>query len=247
MADRVEFLAADWPAPEGVIAGTTLRAGGASSGAFASLNLGAHVGDDPDSVAENRRRVHDQLALPGAPQWLRQVHGRDVVDAPLADPEPEADASVTTRAGTVCAVLTADCLPVLLTSRDGAVIAAAHAGWRGLLAGILPAAVAAMRVAPSSLLAWLGPAIAQPAFEVGAEVREGFVAADGETAACFAANARGRWQADLYALARRSLERAGVAAVYGGGRCTHAESAAFFSHRRDGHCGRMASLIYRAP
>ena len=241
-----DFIAADWPAPSNVIAGTSLRSGGVSKGAYASLNLGAHVGDDARAVAENRARLRRVVRLDAEPAWLNQVHGTSVVQAPLTEAEPEADACWTSAGNTACAVLTADCLPVLLTTRDSLRLAAAHAGWRGLAGGVIEAVIEAMKVEPRDLLAWLGPAISQPAFEVGDEVRAAFLALDPASAACFEANARGRWQADLYGLARRRLALAGVSEVYGGGRCTSLEAQAFFSYRRDGITGRMASLIYRS-
>ena len=193
-----DFLFADWPAADDIVAGTSLRTGGVSSGAYASLNLGAHVGDDPVAVAENRARVAGLLGFEAAPAWLRQVHGSRVVEVSQTGSEPEADAAWTDRPGTICVVMTADCLPVLFSSRDGGLVAAAHAGWRGLAQGVLEATVAALPCDPAELLAWMGPAIAQPAFEVGDEVRQAFVAADPDAASCFTANARGRWQADLY-------------------------------------------------
>ena len=241
-----DFIAADWPAPPNVIAGTTLRSGGVSQGAWESLNLGIHVGDDPKAVAENRARLRGGFRLDAEPAWLRQVHGTAVARAPLTEAEPEADACWTSAGSTACAVLTADCLPVLLTTRDGSRLAAAHAGWRGLVGGVLEAVIEAMGASPDDLLAWLGPAISQPAFEVGDEVRAAFVALDTDAAAYFEANPRGRWQADLYGLARRRLALAGVSDVHGGGRCTSRETEAFFSYRRDGVTGRMASLIYRS-
>jgi YfiH family protein len=216
-----------------------------SVGAFASLNLGAHVGDDAGAVAENRRRVRAALELPSEPLWLNQVHGADVHlnDSQPAAP-PTADASVALTAGRVCAVLTADCLPVLFTDRDGVRVAAAHAGWRGLAGGVLERTVAALGTDPAVLLAWLGPAIEQEAFEVGAEVREQFLSRDPADERAFVRNARDRWQADLYALARSSLERLGVNQIYGGGYACHADRDRFFSYRRDGRTGRMATLIW---
>lgn len=230
----------DWPVD--VLALTTTRAGGVSKGACASLNLAAHVGDEAACVRENRRRLRSALSLSREPAWLRQVHGTAVVDAARAD-GAEADASFTSEPGVVCAVLTADCLPVLFAARDGSVVAAAHAGWRGLAAGVLDATLDALPVANEQLIAWLGPAISPPAFEVGGEVRERFLDARPESAAAFVANSRGRWQADLSALARLALKAAGVGAVYGGGFCTHGDPARFFSHRREPGCGRMASVI----
>ncbi len=241
----VSFLRADWPVPANVVAGTTLRSGGVSDGAYAGLNLGAHVGDRREAVSENRRRLKGALRLPDEPAWLRQVHGRNVVCAPFRGAEPEADAAVTRLDDVVCAVLTADCLPVLFCAADGSAVAAAHAGWRGLCAGVLEATVAAFDCEPAQLTAWLGPAISQPSFEVGAEVRRAFLDRDAAAARHFEENAAGRWQADLYGLARQRLENAGLTAIYGGGRCTYAETGSFYSYRRDGQCGRMASLIFR--
>ncbi|HEX6996750.1 MAG TPA: peptidoglycan editing factor PgeF [Gammaproteobacteria bacterium] len=232
-----------WPAPPGVRAWVSERGGGVSAGRYAGLNLGTHVGDDPAAVAENRRRLAAAAGLPGEPVWLEQVHGPRVLDLD-ADERAPADGAVTGRPGAVCAVLTADCLPVLLCDRAGRRVGVAHAGWRGLLAGVLPAAVDAMGVPPDEVLAWLGPAIGQEAFEVGEEVRAAYVARDPATAGCFAPNARGRWQADLYALARRSLAGVGVTEVHGGGFCTYTERKRFFSHRRDAPTGRFATLIW---
>ncbi len=245
MAERIGFLAADWPAPPGIVAGTTLRTGGVSEGIYRSLNLGAHVADSAEHVAQNRERLLQTLALPSQPHWLRQVHGDTVTRLPEVAVGGEADAAYTTAADTICAVLTADCLPVLFAARDGSAVAAAHAGWRGLAAGILSATVAALPCKPSSLLAWLGPAISQSAFEVGEEVLAQFVAGAPDARRHFKENARGRFQADLYGLARDALRRDGVTAVYGGDRCTYAEDTAFFSYRRDGRCGRMASIVFR--
>jgi hypothetical protein len=241
----VRWIRADWPAPPGIVAGTTLRQGGVSRDRFASLNLAAQVGDAESSVEANRRRFVLACSLPAEPRWLTQVHGRNVVRAEAAGDAAKADAMVTSRADCVCAVLTADCLPVVFASDDGNEIAAAHAGWRGLCAGILEATVAALSTSPSGLMAWFGPAISQPAFEVGSEVRDGFLARDPEAAGSFRENGRGRWQADLYGLAALWLKKAGVTRIYGGGRCTFAEPGAFFSYRRDGQCGRMATFVFR--
>ncbi len=232
-----------WSLPAGVRAFATVRSGGVSSGAYASLNLGAHVGDSPGWVAENRARLQSAAGLPAAPVWLEQVHGAKVLNLEAAE-RGAADGSVTGQADTVCAVLTADCLPVLLCTRDGRRVGAAHAGWRGLLAGVLPAAVRALGVPPAEVLAWLGPAIGPAAYEVGAEVRTAYVGRDSSAAVHFTPNRRGRWQADLYGLARDSLAAAGVIAVSGGEFCTFAEPGRFFSHRRQAPCGRMATLIW---
>ena len=235
-------FAPDWPAPSGVRAWVTER--GAGSGPYCALNLATHVRDDAVAVAANRARLRAALALPREPAWLDQVHGTHVLDLDT-DPVAAADGAVTARAGVVCAVLTADCLPVLLCDAAGRRIGVAHAGWRGLLDGVLPAAVRALRVPPDQILAWLGPAIGQAAYEVGTDVRDAFLAAAPQAATHFMENPRGRWQADLYGLARDSLGAAGVTAVYGGGFCTFRESARFFSHRREAPCGRMATLIWR--
>lgn len=231
----------DWPAPARVHGLMTVRTGGVSQAPWSSFNLGDHVGDDPTHVAANRASLRRQL--PAEPAWLRQVHSARVVEAGR-DPNPEADASYSRETGQVCAVLTADCLPVLFCDRAGSVVAAAHAGWRGLADGVLEATVAAMQVAPREVMAWMGAAIGPQAFEVGDEVRAAFVAQQPEAAAAFVPHAPGKWLADLYALARIRLGHAGVEAVYGGGRCTFNETDVFYSYRRDGVTGRMASLIW---
>ena len=241
----VRWMAAEWPAPAGVIGGTTLRKGGVSRDRYASLNLAAHVGDVQSSVEANRRRFVTACGLPAEPKWLTQVHGTNTVRSENLHRSDAADAILTNRPGEVCAVLTADCLPVLIASEDGKEIAAAHAGWRGLSDGILEATIRALETPPSRLMAWFGPAISQRAFEVGEEVRERFLARDGAAAGFFTENTRGRWQADLYGLAGLRLKQAGLERHYGGGRCTFGETGAFFSYRRDGECGRMATFIFR--
>jgi len=237
-----DWIVPDWPAPEQVGALVTTRAGGVSRAPYTGLNLGGHVGDDPASVAQNRAIL--RAALPAEPVWLKQVHGGAVFDADGGNASTEADASMTRQAGRVCAVLTADCLPVLFCDHDGSVVAAAHAGWRGLVGGVLEATVAAMQVPADSVMAWLGPAIGVQAFEVGDEVREAFVAMQPHASAAFVAQRRGKWLADIYALARLRLQRIGVNHIYGGGTCTYSEAARFYSYRRDGATGRMASLIW---
>jgi YfiH family protein len=241
----IEVIIPDWPAPPHVRAMSTLRAGGVSTQRYAALNLGAHVGDDPALVMENRRRLRESFDLPAEPVWLTQVHGVMVadLDADLVATGTQADAAISQRPDRICAVLTADCLPVLLTDREGTCVAAAHAGWRGLLAGVLEATVRAMRVPPQHLLAWLGPAIGPRHFEVGAEVREQFMHRDPAAAAAFIGSER--FMADLYLLARQRLRALGVASIYGGGECTFADSTRFFSHRRDQPTGRQATLIWR--
>jgi hypothetical protein len=213
---------------------------------YGSLNLATHVGDDASRVAANRARLRRALGLPAEPVWLEQVHGARVLDLDR-EAVVAADGAVTTRPGVVCVVLTADCLPVLLCDRAGRRVGVAHAGWRGLQAGVLPAAVRALGADPADLIAWLGPAIGPAAYEVGGEVRDAFLALAPAAQARFVPNARGRWQADLYGLARDSLSSAGVRAVHGGGCCTFTEAGRFFSHRREAPCGRMATLIWLDP
>ena len=242
----IVWIDADWPAPSNIRAGTTLRRGGVSKNACKSLNLGEHVSDDSAAVIENRRRFAADCGLPSEPRWLHQIHSVNVANGAPLQPDPGTDAMITREANTVCAVLTADCLPLVFAATDGSEVAVAHAGWRGLCNGILEATVAGMQTSPAEILAWLGPAISQPAFEVGAEVRDRFVERQAEATMHFVANTRGRFQADLYGLARQRLSALGVGGVYGGGRCTYTEQENFFSYRRDGQCGRMATFIYRA-
>ena len=239
----IEWVIPHWPAPAGVRAYTTTRAGGVSAGAYAAMKLAAHVGDDPAAVEENRRRLSTHL--PAEPLWLNQVHGNRVVDAASALTGIEADAAISRQPGVVCAVLTADCLPVLLCDESGTVVAAAHAGWRGLAGGVVEAAVRATNEPPARLLAWLGPAIGPQAFEVGAEVRAAFLAHSPDAAAAFAAQENGKWLADLYRLAELRLHGLGVERVFGGGFCTFNEAERFYSYRREKATGRMASLIWR--
>lgn len=250
------WLTPDWPAPATVRALSTLRTGGVSGPPYASLNLGGHVGDDHSAVQRNRCALRDAAGLPAEPEWLAQVHGTHVIDldsgAPAGPGPSPADAAVTRQPGRVCAILTADCLPVLLAAAAGDGVGAAHAGWRGLAAGVIEATVAALGTPPRQLLAWLGPAIGPRHFEVGAEVRAEFLRCAGASAAedtaaddaAFVPNARGRYMADLYALARRRLLRLGVERIYGGEECTYADNARYYSHRRDGRTGRQATLIW---
>ncbi len=244
---ELPVITPDWPAPAHVRALSTTRIGGVSTGPYAALNLGEHVGDSPSAVATNRYRLVSRKGLPGMPVWLRQVHGVAVAELSSGSPRPEADAAWTHCRGQVCAVMTADCLPVLFCDQDGSVVAAAHAGWRGLSAGVLSACLRRMRVPADKVMAWLGPAISQAAFEVGPEVRAAFVNQDAAAAECFissSSQAGEKYQADIYALARLQLRALGVEAIYGGEHCTFGEPDRFFSYRRDGTCGRMASLIW---
>ena len=242
------ILVPDWPAPHNVRAAFTLRSGGVSLAPFDSLNVGVHVGDAPEAVRENRRRVREQLRLPAEPTWIEQVHGTDVaeLDAPGAEQARggAADAVFTRHPHRVCVVQVADCMPVLLAARDGSCVAAVHAGWRGLAAGVIEAALRRLGTEPAQLIAWLGPAIGVRHFEVGSEVRDAFLAHDPGAAVAFSANSRGCWQCDLAGLARRRLGAAGITAVSGGQWCTYEDPTRFFSYRRDGQCGRMAALIW---
>ena len=237
-----DWIVPDWPAPPGVRALSTTRTGGVSTGPYASLNLAGHVGDDPASVAANRTRLRERLQLPAEPAWLEQVHGTGIVDLDAEAPGP-ADGAFASRPGRVCVVMTADCLPLLLCSRDGNRVAAVHAGWRGLAAGVIEAALDRLACPGEALLAWLGPAIGPGAFAVGEEVREVFTRHDARAAQAFQRRDDGLY-ADLYTLARQRLAARGVTAVHGGGRCTWSEPEQFYSYRRDGATGRMASLIW---
>ena len=242
------LLIPDWGgerAPPGVRALVTTRTSlqGRSVAPYACCNLAGHVGDDPAAVAANRAQL--RALLPAEPLWLNQVHGVVVASAETDAPGVDADASVARSPGRVCAVLTADCLPLLLAARDGAVVAAAHAGWRGLADGVIEASVAAMGRPGGELCAWLGPAIGPAAFEVGDEVRAAFCRHDARAAAAFVAHGAGKWLCDLYALARQRLAALGVTQVSGGGLCTCGDAQRFYSYRRDGTTGRMASLIWR--
>lgn len=252
------WIEPDWPAPAGVRALSTLRSGGVSPAPYTSLNLGGHVGDAAEAVAQNRRALAAAAGLPAEPVWLTQVHGVEVVDldgmgrqeisgSVRTESLHPADAAFTRRTGQVCAILAADCLPVLLAADSGDLVAAAHAGWRGLAGGVIEATVRALGVAPARLLAWLGPAIGPQHFEVGPEVREALLHDDLGAEDAFMPNARGRFMADLAVLARRRLATLGVSRVYGEDHCTFGDRERYFSHRRDGVTGRQATLIWLEP
>lgn len=253
-----DWITPDWPAPANVRAVSTTRTDGVSRGAYASFNLGTHVGDDPRAVAENRLSLRGALNLSHEPRWLTQVHGSRVITledgsgartAADSGESPQGDAAVARTPGPVCVIMTADCLPVLFCDRAGTAVAAAHAGWRGLAAGVLETTLAAMRTSAGDVhvLAWLGPAIGQQAYIVGEEVRQAFLAEQGQEAdQAFEPASTGKWHCDLYQLASQRLRRAGIRQVYGGGFCTYTQSEQFFSYRRDGECGRMATLIWLA-
>lgn len=245
-----DFILPDWPAPSGVRALATTRGGGVSRAPWHSLNLGAHVGDDPQAVAENRALLRRKL--PAEPLWLSQSHGTRCVDAAVTPPGAEADASFTRQRGVVCAVLVADCLPVLFCDDQASVVGIAHAGWRGLAAGVIESTVAAIGEPGARLMAWLGPAIGPRAFEVGDEVRELFVTRDAQAASAFAPAVSGKWLCDIHHLARRRLHALGIHRVAGAVHadaaahsfCTAGDAGKFFSYRRDGITGRMAALIW---
>jgi len=237
-----DLLVPAWPAPANVRALQTLRTGGCSPAPWDSFNLGDHVGDSSMLVTANRDQL--RALLPGEPRWLQQVHGITAVDADFSTNLPVADAAVARRPGKVCVVMTADCLPVLLCDQAGTVVAAAHAGWRGLLAGVLEATINKMDVPASELLAWLGPAIGPKRFEVGDEVHAAFIDQAPDAALAFSPQLPGKWLANIYTLAHQRLQAAGVDSISGGDFCTVSDSERFFSYRRDGVTGRMASLIW---
>lgn len=239
----------DWPAPKNIRAFCTTRAGGVSRPPYESLNLAAHVGDQPHLVQQNRQILGEVLQLPAWPVWLDQRHTRNVVClddvSGNAMPTGAADAAFSTSARRVCVVLTADCLPLLVCDESGRHVAAIHAGWRGLAAGIIEATIEAM-VCDRPLIAWMGPAIGPNAYEIDEAVRRQLLAGDSQAQDAFIATRPGHWNADLYTLARRRLKLCGVNDVFGGNFCTYGDSEKFYSYRRDGECGRMASLIWRA-
>lgn len=245
-------LKADWPAPANIVALTTQRDGpGVSSPPFDRFNQGLRCGDEIAHALENRRLLQAGLGLPSPPRWLQQVHGVEALrfdaSGEPGDVEPVADASTTAAPGCVLAILTADCLPVLFCADDGSEVAAAHAGWRGLSAGVLENTVSAMHADPGRLLAWLGPAAGPSAYEVGDEVRDAFLASEAAAAAAFVATRPGHWLVDLYVLARQRLARCGLHRISGGGLCTISDASRFYSHRRDQRTGRMASLVWMRP
>ena len=243
-----DCIVPDWPAPRSVKALFTTRNGGTGRSRYASFNLGDHVGDDPMIVKQNRAVLRRHL--PNEPCWLKQVHGTIAFDMDAHDcpTPPDADAVFSRQPGNVCAVLVADCLPVLLCDRAGTTVAVIHGGWRGMAGGVIERTVAAIGPTATPLIAWLGPAIGPNHFEVGDDVREAFITNDRRAAAAFVPHnaARGKWLADLFLLARLRLLKTGVNEVHGGGICTFSDPARFFSYRRDGATGRMAGLIWLA-
>jgi YfiH family protein len=240
------FITPEWPAPANVHALTTLRTGGYSSGPYTGFNLATHTGDDAATVRCNRALLREHFSLPAEPIWLQQVHSNRII---AADPDKvgnEADGSWTDRAGRVCVVMTADCLPVLICNQQGSKVAAAHAGWRGLHAGVVTNAIRKLESDPAELMVWLGPAIGPRAFEVGAEVFRALTDRNAENTSAFRRTGDQHWLCDLYQLARIELFNQGLTSVFGGNECTFTDEQRFYSYRRDGDTGRMASLIWLA-
>ena len=243
MKPPADWIMPQWPAPPNVQAFITTRNGGVSSGPYATFNIGLHTGDEIAAVHANRAML--RRLLPAEPKWLAQKHGTTVVDADDIGDVPDADAAVARRPGTVCAIMVADCVPVLFANRAGTLVAAAHAGWRGLAGGVLQNTIRRMDVTPHDILAYLGPGIGPTAFEVGNDVRDAFISQDEAAGEAFVAIGANKWLADLFGLARKVLASAGVIAVYGGEHCTVAQPARFYSYRRDRITGRMVALIWR--
>jgi len=241
---KIAWMAADWPAPSHVRAGTTLRGSGISQPPFEHFNLALHVGDDSETVQANRATLRAALALPSEPCWLEQVHSVVVVDAATPSERVLADASYSHEVGKVCVVMTADCLPVLFCNRQGTRVAAAHAGWRGLADGILEATLAQAGLLAAETLAWLGPAIGAAVYEVGEEVKQAFIRQPMHDESAFVPTGPDKFMMDMYGLARQRLRASGIDSIYGGDHCTFSEPDSFYSYRRDGVTGRMASLIW---
>ncbi|MCE2597018.1 peptidoglycan editing factor PgeF [Motilimonas cestriensis] len=241
----MRLLKPNWPAPVNVVAYSTTREGGVSQAQYSSLNLGLHVNDNAEHVLTNRALLQSELGLANEPLWLEQVHSTDVIKASLSTAVvPVADGSWTDIPELACVVMTADCLPVLITDQQGSFVAAVHAGWRGLCNGILKQAIMQAPANNQDILVWLGPAIGPMAFQVGSEVRDAFIQQSDDFASAFTTDKEGKWKADLYQLARLALAELGVSHVYGGDHCTFSETNTFFSYRKEGVTGRMASLIY---
>jgi YfiH family protein len=245
VTNSIVFIHPNWPAPSNVKAMQTTRSGGVSTGAFASLNMGAHVGDDPIAVAKNRQLLSSYL--PSEPVWVNQVHGTVVIDAAVSSCLQNADASFATNLNVVCVTMTADCLPLLLCDTKGTVVAAVHAGWRGLCDGVIEAAIAKMQVPAKEILVWLGPAIGPKAFEVGADVKVQFAEKDRQAELAFKPHGD-KWLCNLYVIAKQRLNHMGVTQIYGASVneefCTYTDVDRFYSFRRDNITGRMASMIW---
>jgi len=242
---NASFIKPCWPAPDWVKAVTTTRIGGISAAPFSQFNLAMHVADNEASVLANRARLRENLSLAIEPVWLQQVHGSHIVTLDDNTPsQPIADGSVTFLDHQVCAVLTADCLPLLITDVEGQVVAAVHAGWRGLAAGVIDQAIDVIGQRPASLMVWMGPAIGQTAFEVGESVKRIFEQWNIDVSCCFRQAEEGKYFADLYHLARLRLGDLGVKHIFGGDYCTYRDAEHFYSYRREGRTGRQASLIW---
>lgn len=248
MSTRNRFIYPNWPVPDNVNAVMTTRHGGVSQAPFGTLNLGTHVDDKPKDVSRNRAILKQSLNLPNEPLWLNQVHGSQIADHAKNQCGDDADAVISHQSGEVCAIMTADCLPVLFCNTRGDVIAGAHAGWRGLQSGILEKCVAGMDCNTEEILVWLGAAIGPDVFEVGEEVREAFMSVYAKSAPAFVLMdmQKGKWLADIYQLARVHLAEAGITQenIYGGEYCTYSDETLFYSYRREARTGRMASLIW---
>jgi len=239
------FIQPNWPAPKNIKAYTTLRTHGVSQPPYDQLNLAEHVADNPQHVAMNRAILRETLKLPAEPIWINQTHSRIAIQASPDNRDGEADASFTDQPDQICVVLTADCLPILVCHRQGTQVAAIHAGWRGLLGGVIEATLDALALPAKETLIWLGPAISATYYEVGPEVRAAFLTQDPETMEAFSPSPNARWLADLYQLARIRLRKKGISAIYGGEYCTYSDPKRFYSYRRDGaKTGRFATLIY---
>ena len=241
MLSKSDFIIPEWPAPSNIKAIQTTRSGGISVAPYDSLNLGSHVQDDTLAVAKNRQFISKYL--PSEPVWLNQVHGVDVIDAAKSTNVQDADASYSKNKNVVCVTMTADCLPVLLCNKQGNAVASIHAGWRSLCNGVIEVTIKEMGVEPEDLMAWLGPAIGPDAFEVGGEVREAFIAKDNQAEMAFVASGN-KWLGDLYLIAKQRLNKQGVNQIYGGKECTYSNPSRYFSFRRDGVTGRMATMIW---
>lgn len=244
MQQDCQWIVPEWPAPSRVRALSTLRGGGVSCAPYDTFNLAEHVGDDRHAVTVNRQRLITAAALPSMPLWLKQVHGAHTIHAGEVAGTVSADACFTDRPAQVCAILTADCLPLLICDTQGRRVCALHAGWRGLVNGVVEAAVTALGMPGRDLMAWMGPAIGPDNFEVGDEVRTRFMSADRDSLHAFRPSPQGRWLADIYQLTRLRLERQGVGHIYGAKWCTVSDPERFYSYRRDGKTGRMASMIW---
>ena len=242
--NRINIIKPDWRGLGDIYAGTTTRLHGFSKDSFSELNLAMHVGDSKLAVTKNREKLKKDLNLPSIPAWLNQKHGTNIIIEPDKFNRQEGDASISFEPGKVCTVMTADCLPILATNKSQNVVAAIHAGWRGLADGIIEKTLMSMKCNPEDIIVWLGPAISQEAFEVGDEVREIFIDSDKDSRDCFKMNEYNRWQADIYGLAKIRLRNNGITLIYGGEYCTFRDDELFFSYRRENICGRMASMIY---